>query len=128
MKLTGINTCFESLVLPGLERIVAKTRPDWTIANVYEHCLANEWLLFTDPGTDGFIMVEIYKCKYTGNKIMHIPCAYCSGKRDSVSEYMPFLKMLATQMDIHRIELKSPRSGWKRKGFKPVETLYRMEV
>lgn len=127
IEIADIATCWEQ-IKPGLEVIKARTNAVWSLDDVYSHCYLGEWLLFVEPGIDGFLMVSARRCNYSGVCRLEVNCAYHRGESDPTQKYLPFLIQLARQMGAVSIDAHSPRRGWERKGFEVADVLYRMEI
>ena len=115
-------------IKPGLVAISAKTSPDWSLEDVRNLCESGEWLLFLDDETGAWGMATLYTCRFSGEKRLEITCACHQGKGDAIPVFMPFWIRLAQHTGATSIEVRSPRRGFERKGFRPVDTIYRMEV
>lgn len=108
-----------------IQDIIDKTGSDWPVYYFIEKCVDNEWMLFSDDY--GWIMVRFWKNQFTGNKTLEVMAAWYRGGDGLTAQY-PFLLMLAKETGCPVIEMRSSRKGWERRGFIPVETVYRMEV
>lgn len=128
VRTVRIGECWER-IKPGLEIIRVKTHADWGLDDAYQQCLLDQWAIFMDDAVDGFLITRLYQCEFTGVRRLEVIAAYYGGSDvDPTEMYLPFIQQLARAADAKQIEVRSPRRGWERKGFRVVDITYRMEV
>lgn len=126
-EITDIRSCWEQ-VRPGLEEIRRKCDAEWRPEDVYAKCVAGEWTLFSEEGVDGFLILCKYTGEYRGDLRLFVECAYYRGEEDPFAVYEPFVFELAGRIGARRVEFRSPRLGFRRKGWVVADVTYFKEV
>lgn len=124
IRCVEIDEC-ESSVLDQLRHIQRTTKADWSVEQVLEMCRSRTLMMFADEF--GWVLIAWWRNRYTRKLTLEVFAAWYSGGEGLSSRY-PFLLELARQTKSDVIEVHSPRRGWERRGFSPVDTIYRMEV
>lgn len=118
------------IVREGLEVIRRKCDAEWRVEDVYAKCVAGEWTLFLEPGSEGlgFLLLSQYRDVYRGEKRLSVECAFYRGESDPFEAYEPFLFDLAAKIGARCVEFRSPRLGFRKKGWAVADVVYRKEV
>ena len=127
LRLTDIRTCWEQ-IRPGLEIEKAKCHSDWRPEDVYKLCVDGRWSLFTDDGTDGFVMMSQYTCPFTGCIRLVLEAGYYHGEVPVFEAYGAALDEMARDVGASEIEIQSCRRGFEKLGWRPMGIWYRREV
>ena len=107
------------MVVPLLEGLVERSRPDWTVANAVQNCVAGKWTLLVDDDGPSFVMVSVAESEYSRRRKLIVE-ACCHPNTDlGIEDFYPLLDMLARNMGCCEIVMESRRRGWERRGWKP---------
>ncbi len=127
LEIVDIRTCWEA-IRPGLEAIRAKCAAEWRPEDVYHRCVAGEWTLFTAPEGAGFVVLYQYVSPYSGDRRLVVECGYHVGAEDPFDVYEPQIMEIGRRIGAARVEFKSPRRGFERKGWTVDDICYSKEV
>jgi len=136
MRKAPISECWDR-VKPGLyeiyDRVVAEQGVcEWRPEDIYHACQSGWAELFHADDWKAWVVVQVKPIPFSGgDKALLLWVAWCKKGRAAV-RYMPFLRALASDYGCRRIEYWSSFKGMgrinERHGFKPVITMYAVEV
>ena len=111
----------------GLREVIAKTAPTWLAADVYAELRSGAATLATLADEAGFMVLKRL-ADYDGPVLFVWVC----WGRNAVAQYedavVAALFDLARQAGCLRVQMRSPRKGWGRVGWRERETVYEREV
>lgn len=108
---------------PLLLALIDRDRTGWTVDDVVEYCRSGKWLLMMADDDAGFCLFSV-----DGNKRLRIEAMCHPNGERTVSDYLPFMQIMARNMGCDEIVMESKRRGWERLGWVPGFTTYTMRV
>ena len=117
-----------SLVLPLLGRLVERSRPDWTVADVIQNCVSGKWTLLVDDDGPSFVLVSVSEAEYSKRRKLVVEACCHPNTERGIEDFYPLLDMLARQMGCCEITMESRRKGWERIGWTPEWITYSRPV
>ena len=111
----------------GLREVIAKTTPTWLAADVYAELRSGAATLATLADEAGFLVLKRL-ADYDGPVLFVWVCWGRNALREHDDAVHVALFDLARQAGCLRVQMRSPRKGWGRVGWRERETVYEREV
>lgn len=106
-------------VKPALEEIKRRFNAPWRPEDIYAECVYGEARLYSsEEDPDKFAVVKINVDKYTKERSLFVWVAWGGKDRHVQEKYMEDFAELAIANNASRIEMRSPRRGFARMGWK----------
>jgi hypothetical protein len=111
----------------GLEDVITKTDADWSVEDVYLMLKHKSATLFTLGQEDGFVILQKLQDSRGPYLFVWVMWGRNSLMGDKVG-ILAKLRELAVSLGCKSIQMKSPRTGWVRLGFRVKEVVYEADI
>ncbi|MGL4678617.1 MAG: hypothetical protein ACRCWC_04455 [Plesiomonas shigelloides] len=104
------------MVLPLLAELCRRDQPDWTVDDALNACRTGRWLLVVGD-EPGFAMFSLRQHRFAQHSQLCVEVMCHPHSEQTVSDYQPFMDVLARNLGCEEICMTSKRRGWERKGW-----------